>query len=402
MTVVSFRRNLRKYSLAVLSLALAVTVSCLGLSGVELLQRSTLKPLTFIAGGQVMLIDSRTNLRPAGSRLYADPLEIKPYPEQWAETVLGEAGVRTEAVSSLVAPFMRYAGRETTAFYVAARDHLPESLSGLRMIRRDLPSADMPPDQMVIPGYEWTSSLVTAWYRMELDQVYPLTIPKVMPVGQQGYDWDVAAGEPYQYTVSGIYDQESVLYPLFWTTIGSLRSQVGEGDYVSWVGIDCRPEQMDSLKAALEVAVAKHGLPLRVFSLLDLGQMLIGDFERFEQMADYYSPVMLFVAVQIVLVNAVALAMTRRKELTLLRTIGLSQWQIQLMFVGECIATSIAGGLLGTGMASVVALVISQSPLVSLTPFAITLVTTSLVSVVMTAILTGGSLSKTLRNPLGE
>ena len=161
------------------------------------------------------------------------------------------------------------------------------------------------------------------------------------------------------------------------------------------------PGQEAAVKDSIEAEIQKRELPLSVFSLRDLGAMLIGDFERFEQMASYYAPVMLFVAVQIVLVNSVALILTRRKELALLRTIGLNRIQIQLMLVAECFCTALAGGMLGTLIASMLSLGMSQNPSVSLVPLWLTLLTTTIIGSVATLIMARGKLSHALRNPLG-
>ncbi len=401
MTLVSFRRNLRKYSLAIISLALAVTVSCLGLSGLELLQRSTTQPLAFLAGGQIMIIDERTNLRPAGSRIYADPLEIKPYPVQLAEELIEDTTTRAKAVHTLVAPFMRYREAETSAFYLAGRNQLPASISALSFLEGETLADGHQEMKMVIPGEEYVSpsrTFISAWYRMETGSTYPLNIPHTMKINDS-YDWDIAAATEHNYTVNGIYDQRNSLYPLFWTDIEHLQSQVGGPRLVSWVGVPCADAQIASLKSELETKVTDRNLPLRVLSLRDLGEMLIGGFEKFEKMANYYTPVMLFVAVQIVLVNAVAIVMTRRKELALLRTIGFSLLQIQAMFVVECFFTALSGALLGTGLAALIALGVSKSPAVSYVPFVLTIVTTTLISLVATLIIGRGSLSQTLRNP---
>lgn len=403
MTIVSFRRNLRKYSLAILSLALAVTVSCLGLSGLELLQRSTTQPITFLAGGQIMIIDERTNMRPAGSRLYADPLEIKPFPMQQAEEVLQGIQNNMQTIQTLVAPFMRYKDAEISTFYLAARNELPASLSSLSILEGQSLLANDSAQKMIIPGAEYISAsrtYISAWYRMETDTVYPLNIPQTTRISES-HDWDIATARQYDYTVSGIYDQRNSLYPLFWTNFELLQSQVGGPRLVSWVGVPCADDQIAALKSQIEAEITDRNLPLRVLSLRDLGEMLIGDYEKFAKMADYYTPVMLFVAIQIVLVNAIAIVMTRRKELALLRTIGFSLLQIQTMFVLECFFTALSGALLGTGLATLIALGLSKSPIVSYAPFMLTLFTTTLVSFVVTLIIGKGSLSQTLRNPAG-
>jgi len=402
MTLVSFHRNLRKYSLGILSLALAVLVSCLGLSGLDLLQRATLRPLTFVAGGQVMLIDQRTNLRPVGSRFYPDPLEIKPFPASWARDALSGLPGADEALLTLVAPFMRYSGNKTSSYYLAGRNQLPTSLSSLRLIKGQRLQIDNV-ESMIVPGFETANSggtFMYGFYGMEPEKSYPLVLPRVRETGDL-LDWDVAAGTQWQYTVDGIYDQGDALYPLLWTDLPSLQDKVGGDDPVSWVGVACAPGQEAAVKDSIEAEIQKRELPLSVFSLRDLGAMLIGDFERFEQMASYYAPVMLFVAVQIVLVNSVALILTRRKELALLRTIGLNRVQIQLMLVAECFCTALAGGVLGTLIASMLSLGMSQNPSVSLVPLWLTLLTTTIIGSVATLIMARGKLSHALRNPLG-
>jgi len=401
MTFVSFRRNIQKYALSIISLALAVAVSCLGLSGLDLLWRATLQPLTFICGGQVMIIDARTNLRPAGSRVYADPLEIKPYPSLWAEELLSQVLNKSDAVRTLVVPFLRYSGDETTAFYLAARDDLPRSLSELPLLEGVRLQPGGGDSQLFVPGALYTgpsSSYVLGWYRMVPGETHTLTVPQVMDLGRS-YEWDLASSVSLRYTVSGIYQENATLYPLFWTTLPALQQRVGGEQPISWVGVSSASDQMDSLKAILEAEIERRNLPLQVLTIVDLGRMLIGDFEKFEQMADYYAPVMLLVAVQIVLVNAVALALTRRKELALLRTIGFSLRQIQLMFVTECIFSALVGGLLGTALASGLALGMAKNASVSYTPFILTLITTTVVSSITTLVLTRGSLSQVLRNP---
>lgn len=397
MTFVSFRRNLQKYSLAIISLSLAVAVSCVGLSGLDMLYRTTLAPLTFVCGGQIMIIDARTNLRPAGARVYADPLEIKPYPFMWAQELVTQVLGKDDTVQTLVAPFMRYSGTETTTFYLAARDNLPKSLSGLPLLLGERLESEGADFALLVPGKVYTgvsSSYVMGYYRMLPGQTQVLTVPRIMDVGET-YDWDLASSEGHEYLVKGVYDEPSTLYPLFWTTLASLQQRVKGEQPVSWVGIPCASDQMDSLKAKLEAEITERGLPLRVLTVIDLGRMLIGDFEKFEKMADYYSPVMLFVAIQIVLVNAVAIALTRRKEMALLRTIGFSLRQIQIMFVSECFFSALVGGLLGTAMA----VGMTQGGSVSYTPFILTLTTTTIVSSVTMIVLTSGSLSQTLRNP---
>src|SRR5450830_58378 len=105
MTIVSFRRNFRKYSLAMLGLTLAVLVSCLGISGLSILQQSALQPLKFIGGENVIIADDRTTLKTSSKMVYADPLMIKPFSADLVTTLLHEASPNAKTKYTLIAPY---------------------------------------------------------------------------------------------------------------------------------------------------------------------------------------------------------------------------------------------------------------------------------------------------------
>lgn len=167
-------------------------------------------------------------------------------------------------------------------------------------------------------------------------------------------------------------------------------------------GNSCPLSETQKMKEQLLAEIERQNLSLNVMTLQDLGRMLIGDFDRFEKMSDYYAPVMLLVAVIIVLVNAITLTIARRKELALLRILGFSIYEIQVMFVLECFITSLIGGFIGTFIAIVMALGYTSSISVSWYPFAITMVTTTVIGGISSLVLSKGNLASTLRNPMGE
>lgn len=398
LTTVSFRRNLSKYLLAIVGLSLAITVSCLGLSGLDVLWQFTLRPLSFIGGGQVLIMDNRMSMRPLGSRLHAEAEEIKPFPSHWADEVISEIPGSDKAVRTLVVPFLWYTQEELDIAYLAGRDGLPDSLSDLRLLQGDAIRPDTVETQLLMPGTRWSQGLVQSWFGQSVGARPSLALPEATNIGG-AYEWDLASTSDHSFALLGIYDGSASLYPVVWTTLSGLQSRVGAEELVSWVGIPCESDEMDALKARLEERIRERGLPMKVLTIMDLGRMLIGDFERFERMSKYYAPVMLFVAIQIVLVNAIALAMARRKDLALLRTIGVSLRQVQVMFVLECILSALSGGLVGTGLSALLSFALAKSAALNLVPFALTLATTTVVSAVATAVLTRGSLSQVLRNP---
>lgn len=402
MTVVSFRRNFNKYSLAIISLALAVLVSCLGLSGLSVLQRATLQPLIFIGGGQIIIADARTELQTSAQMVYADPLKIKPFPAAQAEQVAAAVLPRATAQSTLIAPYLYGRGDKLSWIYVGGRDNPSRSLSQLQIVDGSmiqeggrLPSVLMAGDPRQINKL----GDQLAWDGATVGQTRSMMIPPILTVGQK-YDWSVPQAVQHNYRVAGIYNAPATLYWVEWTDLTDLQEKVGGDRPISWLGIDAPLTQLNELKQQLEDEIAQRELPLQVMTIYDMGSLLIGDFERFEKMADYYAPVMLFVAIMIVLVNAIALTLSRRKELALLRTIGFSLGQIQVMFIVECIITALCAGLIGTGLAALTTWSLSRDGGVSWLPFLIAVVATTLVGSVTTLILTSGSLSKTLRNPL--
>lgn len=402
MTVVSLRRNFNKYSLAIVSLALAVLVSCLGLSGLQVLQRATLQPLTFIGGGQIIIADARTELQTSAQMVYADPLKIKPFPATQAEQVVAEVVPQAATQQTLIAPYMYSRGAETMWIYAGGRDNPSSSLSQLQILAGKMVKAgDLPASVLMAgdPRQRSQTGQQLGWDGTSAGQIRSMTIPSLLQVGQQ-YDWSVPQATHRNYQVVGIYNAPRTLYWVEWTDLANLQDHIGGKRPISWLGIECPMQQMDELKQQLEAEIDEQDLSLQVMTVYDLGSLLIGDFDRFEKMADYYAPVMLFVAIMIVLVNAIALTMARRKELALLRTIGFSLGQIQGMFIAECIITALCAGLLGTGMAALTTWTLSRDPGVSWLPFLIAVTATALVGSVTTLILTSGSLSQTLRNPL--
>jgi hypothetical protein len=399
MTAVSFWRNMPKYFLAIVGLALAITVSCVGLSALDALWEFAMRPVSYAGGGQVYILDNRTNLYSLGSRLHAEAVEIKPFPASWAEEVISGVPGHDEAVRTLMVPILLYQGDRLNILYLGARDGLPGSLSFLRLLDGEPLDPESPDTTVLMPG-EPVGERVLSYLGGGVGAHKSWVIPEAVMIGEV-YDWDLASTSRYIVTVDGIYDGKAAIYNPGWTKLPDLQSRIAAEELVSWVGIPCSLDGVDALKARLEERIAERGLPLKVHTVLELGRVLIGDFERFERMATYYTPVMLFVAIQIVLVNAIALALSRRKDLALLRTIGISIRQIQVMFVLECILSAVLGGLLGTGLSAVLSLSVAQNAVLNLTPFVLTLVATTVVSTIAVAALTRGSLSQVLRNPAG-
>jgi len=402
-TWTTFRRSLRTYALAIISLALAVLVSCLGLSGLQLLQQATLQPLTMVGGGQIILVDARTVFKTSSAMLYADPLDIQTFPAEQAEDVVAVLPGSRKTQQVLIAPIARLGNRQQVLWsYLGARERPQATLTSLSMMSGSLAS------------FEEASNMIAAGHPSRANKEGPISydgtqlgnwisysVPQLTTLNDQ-YHWTVQEVRSVTYKVGGVYNGVKAIYGINWTELELLQSQIGGERPISWMGITSPLTETQELKQLLEAEIVRLGYPLKVLTIQDLGRMLIGDFERFEKMADYYTPVMLFVAILIVLVNAITLTMARRKELALLRILGLSMVQIQAMFVLECFIASLIGGLVGTLIATTMALSFAGSIQVSWLPFWITLAATSLVGAVSTLVLTNGELSSTLRNPMGE
>lgn len=397
MTIVSFRRNFRKYSLAMLGLTLAVLVSCLGISGLSILQQSALQPLKFIGGENVIIADDRTTLETSSKMVYADPLMIKPFSADLVTTLLHEAAPNAKTKYTLIAPY-RY--KTSIWAYAGGRENPQQMLSDYLFPNEDSTEIVISAPGVWMSGNERNreAGKQASWSGQNVSGIVPLEIPRIVQL-ENRYEWSIPDARIRQYQVQGIYNAAKTLYYVDWVELSDLQSQVGGEKPVSWIGIECPVDQMETVKQNLVAKITELELPLQVWTVYDLGRLLIGDFERFEKMAGYYVPVMMFVAILIVLVNAIALTLARRKELALLRIVGFSMIQIQVMFIVECVTIALLGGLLGTGISAVVSLRLSKDIMISWYPFFIAVGATAFVSTVTTVILTKGSLANTLRNP---
>ncbi len=399
MTFVSFRRNFRNYSLAIIGLALAVLVSCIGLSGLGMLQDYALVPLRFLFGENVIIVDERTEIKTSSTMIYADPLDIKPFSATPVNAFLEEVapGVKQEKV--LIAPYRMRDGWS----YVAGR------IDPVENIKRYLYTADVT-EGVFINNYgkiylatdqrfkNNNGEIRSPLLHLGAGDYMDLTVPTISNE-KAGYDWYIPNLVKKQVQVQSLYDSSSVMYMVDWVELDTLQQLVGGDEPVSFISIECSLDEMDELKNTLMTRINEDNLPLQVWTIYDVGALLYGDFERFEVMADYYVPVMMFVSILIVLVNSIALTLSRRKELALLRIVGFSQIQIQMMFIAECIIIALLGGLLGTRIAGFISMQFTNSFSVSWLPFIIALISTAVVSTITTVLLTKGSLASTMRNP---
>ena len=399
MTFVSFRRNLQNYSLAIIGLALAVLVSCIGLSGLGMLQDFALVPLRFLFGENVIIADARTEIKTTSTMIYADPLDIKPFSATPVNAFLEEVAPGAKQEKVLIAPYRMRGGWN----YVAGRNDPDEN------IKRYLYTADIT-EGVFIDSYEKIYLATDQRFKnnegkirspllyLNAGDYIDLIVPSIS-YEKAGYDWSIPNLVKKQVQVQSLYDSSSVMYMVDWVELDTLQQLVGGDEPVSFISIECSLNEMDELKNTLVTRIEEENLPLQVWTIYDVGELLYGDFERFEVMADYYVPVMMFVSVLIVLVNSIALTLSRRKELALMRIVGFSQIQIQMMFIAECIIIALLGGLLGTGIAGFISMQFTNSFSVSWLPFIISLISTAVVSTITTVLLTKGSLASTMRNP---
>lgn len=400
MTFVSFRRNLHNYSLAIIGLALAVLVSCIGLSGLGMLQDFALVPLRFLFGENVIIADARTEIKTTSTMIYADPLDIKPFSATLVNSFLEEVAPGTKLEKVLIAPYRMRDGWS----YVAGRMNPDEN------IRKYIYSSDVT-EGVFSDSYEKIYLATDQRFKNNNGEISSpllylgagdymnLTVPTIT-TEKNGYDWSIPNLAKKQVQVQSLYDSSSVMYMVDWVKLDVLQQLVGGNEPVSFISVECPLNKMDELKNTLVTRMEEKNFPLQVWTIYDVGELLYGDFERFEVMADYYVPVMMFVSVLIVLVNSIALTLSRRKELALMRIVGFSQIQIQMMFVAECIIIALLGGLLGTGIAGFISMQFTKTFSVNWLPYIIALVSTAVVSTITTILLTKGSLASIMRNPV--
>jgi hypothetical protein len=360
----SARQNARKYWLAIIGVAAAVLVATLGISASQAVWRMAQYPILQVTGGDLIIADESLAFEATGPHIYAR----------------GGMGIVTGAeVNVLITRALGPAPTSQTLFLPALVDNrlmtiqgrLDDTGSWLYMPRIES-GVQLSPDG---DG----RALLTSAQRSKLPLGQTVTIRLARAVLRDG-EWtmSLADGLPEAYTVTGTYGRPDPNGNP-WLPLQTVQRASGFGDHATYVGVRVAdPTGIDETARRLTAAITVADLPLQVITAREMAALMIADYARLESLSGYYIPAMCLIAVLIVVATGLVLATNRRRELSLLRSIGLSMAALRLLFIGECLAVVTIGAGAGMLLAALVTAQMFQyavwNPLPALTVLGATVV----------------------------
>lgn len=395
LSLVSIKRHWTKYLLAIVGLAAAVAVTCFGLSGSALLWRMSKHPLLQTIGGDLMIYDKGIEFHGGPGRINADlslfvPFEYTRISELVSESLPGSTTTGTlmvPVVTGLTHPMYAIrplGGRENAGVDWIYRPHMiagfeVENNGALHLMLAGATPERSPFGERV----GQTRALVVPTARWEGDRV----------------TYNLGQGVRLEFELIGLFGQPS--NDLYWTGLSLLQRYAGLTGQVSFAGVAlANPLALAEAKAILADALKERAPDLAVMSVDDFGEIMIADFAKMEQTAKFYTPVIILLCSQIIVVTSLAIARSRRRELALMRCLGLSIRQLQALFVVECLSVAVMGSAAGLAFYALMSRSMFRAYMLNLWPVWIALSVTVLVSILAARYAVKGELAAdVLRNP---
>lgn len=334
----STRHNARQYWLAIVGVAAAVLVATLGISASQAIWRMAQYPILQVLGGDLVVADASLKFYASGVNIHsngdmgtvagAETLDL-------IRTVLPEA--RTS--QTLFVPAI------VNGQSAALQGRLDDSENWLFMPR-------------IVEGQQLRSrddanELVVSQRRSTLTPGQAVSVRMCRALFRNGgWVWSLADGTTGSHTVTGVYGQPDPNGNP-WLPLRTAQRWTGIGDRATYVGVRVDdPARLADAVARLRGEITARDLPLQVITARDMAGLIIADYARLESLSGYYIPAMCVIAVLIVVATGLVLASSRRRELSLLRSIGLSIASLRLLFVGECLLVVLLGAAAGTVLAA--------------------------------------------------
>jgi len=394
---VSLRRNFGKYILALLALSATVAVSSLGMSGVALMLRLSRKPISQLIGGDLMVLSkgvslaspTRTDLTFTGRLRLIEPEDLS----RAVKEVL--PGSETSTTLLTLAHSPRAAGRylpQLAGRYDPTGSPLysPPPLEGISTYTFDSAA----PVVLVPKRYEGIS-----WGPVgnDLDLVVGRIPDELL---SETISLDVAGGTRARMSVVGVYDPDFTAGWLF-APLPTVQALGQAGQRVTWAGITVADLTRESTALEKVRALLERDFPeLQVIDVQTVGELLISDFRRLKETATFYFPVSVLISSFIISVTCLSLIVSRRRELGLMRAIGLSKQQIAGLFVAETCVVSLIGGVAGYLLSlGMVSMFFRLAGSVTVLPALSTVLMAGLVSGLMVRSRAFSEMTDVLRNP---
>jgi hypothetical protein len=397
LVMTSLRRNLGRHWLAVVGLACAVAVSCLGLSGAGLMMRLVRKPVTQLMGGDLMVLDAGVVFR-GGSGYVTSESYFAAFSLSELAIVVDRQLPGAPVTAAMFAPCLDASGRPLatggfgSVLLLGRLDdtgdplYFPDILTGERLPPGSSPVA------IFVPGSERGARYGAVGGDIVLR-------PALFELGPDGEVWDIAAGEPVTFRVTGIHDQ---MWFGGWLIVqlADLHALLGADDLATWAGVVHRDAfGLDKAAAKLRGGIADAGLNLQVLTADDFAMLMAADFGRFRRTASFYTVAVILISALIVVASSLSSIYSRKRELALLRTVGLGADQVRQLFLWESTLVSAVGAgvgyLLSALMAGAMLRSVATTPLPALTAVVVTVV----VAAASSGSVSTAGVADALRNP---
>jgi len=371
--IISFKSNFKKHLLGMVALAMAVVVSSLGLSAVDLMMVLARYPITQVIGGDFMICNEEVEFLAGRGGVYVVGGWMRPVDYAMAKQAITSVLPHAYITGSLVVPVVvPYDERQVLRRMVLGRaggfgswDTLPTMVSGEAL------SLDNYNRHVVLTSVPDSRRLNVANNTLSLH---------VATLGEDGV-WQLAGTDRSTLSVLGTFGHPSPDGYL-WSHLPVVQELAGADGKVSWLGVRVPGMLTDDVKR--EITAKLSALPgITAYSSEALSDLFVADFARLRTAANYYVPLIILISCQIIIATSLALVVSRRRELALLRAIGVSFRDAWSLFVIECTAVSVIACGIGTAVAGVVAQSLFGATSVSFLPFVFSV----LITVVLAALL---------------
>ena len=388
----SVRRNLGRHWLALVGLACAVALSSLGMSGAGIMLRLARRPMTQLLGGDIMIVDSSVVFESGpGASIQSDDdftlFSLTPVVHDVAASLPG-----TSTTATMTAPCLDSDGR--ISYLLGRLDDTRDPMYFYDILHGERPKPGLSPFGILVPGNGGGSRFG------EVGDELTLRLPRFW-MDQSGKNLDLAAGKAATFQITGIHD-ENWASGYMYIQLSDLYTLLGTEGLANWAAVavpHVNPFDLDGVAQTLEQRFRESGRALQAITADDFARLTVADFDRFRQTAAFYATAIVLVSVLIVIASSLSSARSRRRELAMLRAIGLSANQLRRFFVYESTLIAVTGAAIGYLGSVLAASSLMGGAYTTPLPAFITVAVTAVVATASSSAVGQSAVAEVLRNP---
>ncbi len=321
----NFQHNLARWLLACLGISLAVFLISVSLAGISVLRREGLRPVREWLGGDIVVLQGTWKVYVTDQAVRTNLDALRPFDAAVPAATLDSAGLRI--ARSILVPAYFYGGERKIV------------LLG-RSPAEQAPHMPIDEGRYFIPDDTNEAVLVVrSAHRIgTVGSVQRLRLARY----DQNMSWDLTAGSDHEFTVIGVSNRQiGMSAPV--APLEFLQAAAGT-NAVTWLSVDVLDysrlnairNQVSALLPAYEVVTAEE-----ILALVDV------DAARLQQSAVPLTAMIFLVGSISVLSTIMLLTQLRRREMALMKVLGMSSSQIALCLVLESASALTGGAFLG-------------------------------------------------------